>query len=106
MLQTAQTVLTYPQALAMLAARIFVGMAFFSFRSDKVAIWESTLALFADKYHVPLLPPHVAAVAITFGELFSPVLLIQGLFGRFSAMCLFCVNIMALISLSEIAPAA
>ena len=106
MLQTAQTVLTYLQAPATLAARIFVGMAFFRSGLTKIADWESTLALFADEYRVPLLPSHIAAVAGTFGELFFPVLLILGLFGRFSAMSLFCINIMAVISLSEIAPAA
>jgi len=49
---------------------------------------------------------HVAAVAGTFGELFFPVLLITGLFGRFSALSLSFVNIVAVLSLAEIAPAA
>lgn len=106
LLQTARTLLTYLQAPAALAARIFVGMAFFRSGLTKIVDWDTTLALFADEYHVPLLPPDVAAVAGTFGELFFPVLLILGLFGRFSAMSLFCVNIMAVVSLSEIAPAA
>jgi putative oxidoreductase len=106
LLQTAQNLLIHLQAPAALAARIFVGMAFFRSGLTKIADWDTTLALFTDEYHVPLLPPHVAAVAGTFGELFFPVLLILGLFGRFSAMSLFCVNIMAVVSLSEIAPAA
>ena len=42
----------------------------------------------------------------TFGELFFPVLLITGLFGRFSALSLSFVNIVAVLSLAEIAPAA
>ena len=105
LLQMAQTLLTHLQAPAALAARIFVGMAFFRSGLTKIADWDTTLALFADEYHVPLLPPHIAAVAGTFGELFFPVLLILGLFGRFSAMSLFFVNIMAVISLSELAPA-
>ena len=94
------------QAPANLAARIFVGTAFFRSGLTKIADWDTTLALFADEYHVPLLPTHVAAVAGTFGELFFPVLLILGLFGRFSALSLTVVNIVAVLSLSEIAPAA
>ena len=101
-----QNLLTHLQAPANLAARIFVGMAFFRSGLTKIADWETTLALFADEYHVPFLPTEVAAVAGTFGELFFPVLLIMGLLGRFSALSLFVINIVAVISLTDIAPAA
>jgi putative oxidoreductase len=106
MFQTVQTFLTHLQAPAALGARIFVGMAFFRSGLTKIDDWGTTLALFSDEYHVPLLPPMVAAVAGTFAELFFPVLLVLGLGGRFAALSLFFVNIMAVISLSEIAPAA
>ncbi|RFO98202.1 hypothetical protein DIC66_05675 [Rhodoferax lacus] len=106
LLATAQRLLTHLQAPATLAARVFVGMAFFRSGLTKIADWDTTLALFADEYHVPLLPPDVAAVAGTFGELFFPVLLVFGLLGRFSALSLSFVNIVAVLSLSEIAPAA
>jgi putative oxidoreductase len=105
-LTATQRALTHLQAPALLAARIFVGMAFFRSGLTKIADWDTTLALFADEYHVPFLPTHVAAVAGTFGELFFPVLLILGLMGRFSALSLSVVNIVAVLSLSEIAPAA
>ena len=105
-LQSGQTVLTTLQAPAALAARLFVGAAFFRSGLTKIADWDTTLALFADEYHVPLLPPDVAAVAGTFGELFFPVLLVLGLLGRFSALSLSFVNIVAVLSLAEIAPAA
>ena len=105
-LATVQTLLSALQAPAALAARVFVGMAFFRSGLTKIADWDTTLALFADEYHVPFLPTHVAAVAGTFGELFFPVLLILGLFGRFSALSLSAVNLVAVLSLSEIAPAA
>jgi putative oxidoreductase len=101
-----QRVLTHLQAPALLAARIYVGMAFFRSGLTKIADWDTTLALFADEYHVPFLPTQVAAVAGTFGELFFPVLLILGLLGRFSALSLSVVNVVAVLSLSEIAPAA
>ena len=105
-LEATKNFLEVLQAPAALAARIFVGTAFFRSGLTKIADWDTTLALFADEYHVPLLPTHVAAVAGTFGELFFPVLLILGLFGRFSALSLSVVNIVAVLSLSEIAPAA
>lgn len=105
-LAATQRALTHLQAPALLAARIFVGMAFFRSGLTKIADWDTTLALFADEYHVPFLPTHVAAVAGTFGELFFPVLLIVGLFGRLSALSLSVINIVAVLSLSDIAPAA
>lgn len=106
LLQTAQGLLTQLQGPAALAARLFVGLAFFRSGLTKIADWNTTLALFADEYHVPLLPPDVAAYAGTFAELFFPVLLILGLCGRLSALSLFAVNLMAVLSLTDIAPAA
>lgn len=106
LLLAAQNLLARLQAPATLGARIFVGMAFFRSGLTKIADWDTTLALFADEYHVPFLPTHVAAVAGTFGELFFPVLLILGLLGRFSALSLSVINVVAVLSLSEIAPAA
>lgn len=106
LLAAAQRALSHLQAPALLAARVFVGMAFFRSGLTKIADWDTTLALFADEYHVPFLPTHVAAVAGTFGELFFPVMLILGLLGRFSALSLSVVNIVAVLSLAEIAPAA
>jgi putative oxidoreductase len=106
LLELIQRLLAHLQAPAALGARYFVAAAFFRSGLTKIADWDTTLALFADEYHVPLLPSHVAAVAGTFGELFFPVLLVFGLFGRFAAISLFVVNIVAVLSLSEIAPAA
>jgi putative oxidoreductase len=68
--------------------------------------WDTTLALFSDEYHVPILPPDVAAVLGTCGELGLPVLLVLGLGGRFAALGLSVVNVVAVLSLYEIAPAA
>jgi putative oxidoreductase len=94
------------QPLALLGARLFVGLAFFQSGLTKLRDWDTTLALFADEYQVPLLSPEVAAVAGTAGELILPVLLVLGLGGRIAAAGLFVVNIVAVISLMEIAPAA
>jgi putative oxidoreductase len=94
------------QPAAQLAARLYVAQVFFMSGLTKIHDWETTLALFADEYHVPLLPPPVAAVMGTAGELVLPVLLLLGLGGRFAALGLFVVNAVAVVSLQEIAPAA
>ena len=47
---------------------------------------------------MPLLPPTLAAVVGTFGELFFPMLLVLGLFTRVGALGLFAVNALAVIS--------
>jgi len=94
------------QPLAALAARLYVGQAFFLSGLTKIRDWDTTIALFTDEYHVPLLPPALAALMGTAGELVLPVLLVLGLGGRFAALGLFVVNAVAVISLQEIAPAA
>lgn len=89
-----------------LLGRLFVGQAFFLSGLTKLRDWETTLALFSDEYHVPLLPPEVAAYMGTAGEIGLPVLLVLGLGGRFAPLGLSVVNVVAVLSLSEIAPAA
>jgi len=44
------------------------------------------------------MPPYLAAVAGTAGELLLPPLVALGLFGRFGALGLFVVNLVALLS--------
>ena len=94
------------QPLAALLARLYVAQVFFLSGLTKLRDWGTTVALFTDEYHVPLLSPPVAAALGTAGELVLPVLLVLGLGGRLSALGLFVVNFVAVISLSEIAPAA
>lgn len=94
------------QPLALLAARLYVAQVFFLSGLTKLRDWDSTLALFTDEYHVPLLSPAAAAAAGTAGELVLPVLLALGLAGRFAAAGLSVVNVVAVISLAEVAPAA
>lgn len=94
------------QPAAQLAARLYVSLAFFRSGLTKITDWDTTLALFHDEYHVPLLPPELAAWMGTAGELALPVLLACGLFGRFAALGLSVVNAVAVASLADIAPAA
>jgi len=72
----------------------------------KVQSWSSTLMLFEHEYAVPLLPPEWAAWMGTGGELALPPLLALGLLGRFSALGLFMVNLVAVLSLAEVPPVA
>ena len=92
--------------LAALAARAYLAQVFFLAGLTKIRDWDTTLLLFTEEYRVPLLSPALAAMAGTAGELVLPVLLLFGLAGRFAALGLSVVNAVAVISLSEIAPAA
>ena len=94
------------QPLATLLARLYVAQVFFLSGLTKVRDWGTTVALFQDEYKVPILPPELAAVMGTSGELVLPVLLVLGLAGRIPALGLSVVNLVAVISLTEVAPAA
>ena len=101
-----QALLGHAQSLGLLLARLYVAQVFFLSGLTKLRDWSITLALFEDEYRVPLLSPELAAYLGTAGELVLPVLLVLGLGGRFAALGLFVVNLMAVLSLSDIAPAA
>lgn len=90
----------------LLLSRLYVANVFFKSGLTKINDWGTTVALFTDEYKVPFLSPEVAAFMGTGGELILPVLLVLGFFGRFAALGLFVVNIVAVIALAEIAPAA
>ncbi len=90
------------QPAAALAARIYLGHAFFASGLTKLRDGDATLALFTDEYQVPLLPPGLAAPLGTTGELVLPVLLVFGFGGRFAALGLFVLNLVAANSLPDI----
>lgn len=94
------------RAPAALVARLYLAQVFFLAGLTKIRDWDITLLLFTEEYSVPLLSPEGAAVMGTAGELVLPVLLVFGLAGRFAALGLSVVNMVAVLSLSEIAPAA
>ncbi len=85
-----------------LCARCYVSLQFLRSGYLKVITWDSTLYLFENEYHTPLLPPHVAAYAGAFGELFFPTLLVLGFMSRLSALGLFAVNVVAVISYQQV----
>jgi len=94
------------EPVALFATRFYVAWAFFASGLTKLRDWESTLMLFEYEYQVPVLPFELAAYLGTGAEIVLPLLLIAGLASRFSALGLFFVNIVAVISLEEIAPVA
>jgi putative oxidoreductase len=86
------------QPLLLLIIRLYVARVFVMSGLTKVHDWSVTVALFTNEYHVPLLPPGVAALMGTATELSMPVLLALGLATRFGAFVLFFFNIIAVVS--------
>jgi putative oxidoreductase len=86
----------------LLALRWYVAWQFLKSGSLKISDWDSTLYLFQEEYHVPLLPPALAALAGTAGELVFPSLLVVGLLTRYSALGLSAVNILAVVSYAHV----
>jgi len=93
------------QPIFALAIRIYVARVFFLSGLTKLHDWNITLALFRNEYHVPVLPPAVAAVLGTSAELGLPVLLFFGFGTRFAAAALFLFNIVAATSYPDLSAA-
>lgn len=85
-----------------LALRCYIGWQFFKAGMVKLSDWEATRVLFRVEYHVPLLPPDLAAVMGAGGEIVLPLLLALGLLSRPAAIGLFMVNLMAVLSYPQL----
>jgi putative oxidoreductase len=72
--------------------RIAIAAVFFLSGRTKVdgflTVNDSAYMLFEEEYKVPLIPPEIAAHMATYAEHFFPILLVLGLFTRFSALAL------------------
>jgi putative oxidoreductase len=90
------------QSPMLLYLRVYIAWQFWKSGWLKISAWDQTLELFRSEYHVPLLPPYLAAVAGTAGELVFPALLVAGLFSRVAALGVFAVNAMAVVSYSHV----
>jgi len=81
-----------PIDLLLLVQRFGIATIFFLSGRTKVEGWftlsETTFFLFENDYALPLLQPVHAAYAATIAEHVFPVLLVLGLFTRFSALAL------------------
>ena len=73
-----------------LIIRLGVAGIFFQSGRTKVDgllhITDGTYTLFRDEYHLPLVPPELAAHLATYSEHLFSILLVLGLFTRFSAL--------------------
>lgn len=90
------------QPLLLLAFRLYVARVFFMSGLTKIHDWSVTVALFTDEYHVPVLPPAIAALTGTAAELSMPLLLALGLATRVGAFVLFFFNIVAVVSYASL----
>lgn len=98
----------WPQYLSPLldmALRMYLANVFFKSGLTKIQNWDSTLYLFSDVYHVPLLPPELAATMAASAELGLSLLLVFGLLGRFAAAGLSILNVVAVISYADLSEA-
>ncbi len=93
------------QPLFALVLRVYVARVFFLSGLTKLHDWNVTLALFQNEYHVPVIPPAVAAVLGTSAELGLPILLLFGFGTRFAAVALFVFNIVAATSYPDLSAA-
>lgn len=75
-----------------LATRLGIAAIFFYSGRTKVTgfltLTDSTYELFRTEYRVPLLPPEMAAHLAAYAEHLFPLLLVLGLFTRYSALAL------------------
>jgi putative oxidoreductase len=75
-----------PPSLQQLLFRLAVAGVFLRAGIQKVRGWETTLALFADEYKLPGLPPDIAAVLATCFEIGCSTLLVLGLAARLATL--------------------
>jgi putative oxidoreductase len=75
-----------PFSALILVARIATFSVFFRSGLVKISDWSSTLLLFQNEYHVPVLPPELAAYMAAGMELGASTLVLLGLFTRISTL--------------------
>jgi len=77
-----------PYSVIALIARAATFSVFFRSGTQKLSDWSATLMLFENEYHVPVLPPHVAAYMAAGMELGGSILVLVGLATRLSVLAL------------------
>ena len=89
-----------------LAVRLYLAHIFWNGGMAKLSSWMSTVMLFTMVYDVPVLPPELAAYLSVAIEVVGSFLLAIGLGGRWAALSLFGLNIVASISYGQLSEAA
>jgi putative oxidoreductase len=77
-----------PYSVIALIARAATFSVFWRSGTQKLSDWNSTLLLFENEYHVPILPPHFAAYMSASLELGGATLVLVGLFTRLTVLAL------------------
>lgn len=77
-----------PYSVIALIARAATFSVFFRSGTQKLSDWNATLMLFENEYHVPVLPPHLAAYMAAGMELGGSILVLIGLATRLSVLAL------------------
>ena len=77
---------TWLSPLLLLVLRVWMARVFFISGLTKIRDFDNAVALFADEYQVPILPPELAAVMGTLFELSCPVLLVLGFATRLATL--------------------
>jgi putative oxidoreductase len=77
-----------PYSVIALVARLATFSVFIRSGTQKLSDWNSTLLLFQNEYHVPVLPPVFAAYLATAMELGCSSLILVGLLTRVSTLAL------------------
>ncbi|MBU6248283.1 MAG: DoxX family protein [Xanthomonadaceae bacterium] len=90
--------------LVLLLLRFWVALAFWRAGVVKFDDPAGTRYLFESTYHVPLMPPDLAASVATWIELVAPWLLLLGVGGRLTAVFLFVYNAVAVVSYPDLWP--
>jgi putative oxidoreductase len=76
----------FPPSLLQFLFRLSIAAVFWNSGLTKIASWETTIVLFRDEYHVPLIAPALAATLAATIELSCPVLLVLGLATRLATL--------------------
>jgi putative oxidoreductase len=76
----------FPLSILQFLFRFSIAYTFWNAGIVKIQSWQPTVALFANEYRVPILPPEVAAILATAVELTCPVLLVLGLATRLATL--------------------
>ena len=76
----------FPLGLLQLVFRLSIASVFWKSGQSKIASWDTTILLFTNEYHVPLLSPQLAAAMSAGFELGCSVLIAFGLLTRLATL--------------------
>ena len=76
----------FPLSLLQLVFRFSIASVFWKSGQSKIASWDTTILLFTNEYHVPVLSPQFAATMAASFELGCSVLIFFGLLTRLATL--------------------